>query len=198
MSVLKSLLKAPCTQYSLSTLASGNIKSSSPVWALGTLAYKSPELFFPWKLFFAWFHEVSPYLWHSAILNTYWYSAKGSKWPLCRFHKHFCLWLHCFWYSPLKFLAPSALPMYSLHFLNSERVQGFIWVLPFCILIQKLPLGKKLGLTSVFFSFIYQGPQSSVAYGPMSKSSCLHILSSFLVIYGGRWVWILLVSHDQE
>lgn len=99
----------------------------------------------------SWFH----YLRHSAILNTYWYSAKGSKWALCRFHKHFCLCLHCFWYSPLKFLAPSAFPMYSLHFLNSERVQGFIWVLTICILIQKLPLGKKLGLTSgVFFLYL--------------------------------------------
>lgn len=63
--------ECPCIQFGLSTLAFGNIKSSSSAWALGTLAYKFSELFFPWKLFFTWSQEVLPCLWHSAILHAY-------------------------------------------------------------------------------------------------------------------------------
>ena len=46
--------ECPCIQVGLSTLPFGNIKNSSSAWALGTLAYKFSELFFPWK-FFVWF-----------------------------------------------------------------------------------------------------------------------------------------------
>ena len=79
--------------------------------------------------------------------------------------------------------------MYNLNFLNSERLQGFVLSSPFCILIHKLPLRKKPGLSQglpLLFSFIYQRPLSSTTGGSVPKNSFLHIFVQFLVIYGGR------------
>ena len=158
-------------------LASENTKSSSLMWALGTLTYNPPKQILFLESYslvnfivslYSWQIDIQPKTQHDPHVDF-------SSFCLCLHFSDILLW-ECQLPQTVQYIISVALTLRHCRALVRLLLSAY-WYRNF-----KGETEAVIGLNSVF----YWGSQSYAASGPVSESSCFHILSSLLVIYSGR------------